>query len=197
MKRISPFTPQQILDYNLRDEGTAVSIFADTQSERVRLARSFATDILNRCTRPATIIELGCSAGDISGHFSAEHTVTGVDVVPGAVALARSRYPAMTVIEASVEDLAPQACDLLILTEFLEHVDDPERIVRDWLPLARYVIIGHPIGDPGGIEPGHVWSYSTIDFGRWFEIGGHTHLRVEAFSLGPWPDMLMGSGRRL
>lgn len=195
MRLISEFTPEQIIDYNLRDGGTAVTIFADAQAARVERARAFVTSVLSHLDGQPTIIELGCSAGDIGGWFTDRATVTGVDVVPAAVALCRERYPEMTIIEAKAEDVEPQACDVLILTEFLEHIHDAVGLVQRWLPLAQFAVIGHPINDPGGIEPGHIWSYDHQDYFNWLQMGGHYPLETHLFA-GPFPEMVMGVSRR-
>lgn len=196
MKRISAFSSDEIIEYNLRDGGTAVSIFADTQTHRVTRARAFLGEILTYLGRPASIVELGCSAGDISGWFSSGHEVTGVDIVPAAVSLARQRYPNMTVLQGTAEEMAPQPCDVIVLCEFLEHVANPTQIVKEWLPLAEFAIIGHPLHDPGGLEPGHIWSYDLDDYFDWLGLGQHTALETHLFQ-GPFPEMVMGSSRRI
>jgi hypothetical protein len=198
VQRISDLTHEGIIGYNLRDGGTAVTIFADAQSYRVDKARSFVAGLLGYVGAPdrARIVELGCSAGDIVGPFAAEHDVWGVDVVPAAVELTRERYPAMKVDQAVVETIEPQPCDILVLCEFLEHIDDPDALVRAWLPLAKYAVIGHPLNDPGGIEPGHIWSYTLDDYRRWHTIGAHGMIETHLFS-GPFPEMVMGVSGRL
>lgn len=195
MRRISAFTPDEIRGYNLRDGGTAVTVFADSQAYRVEKARWFIEKVIPHVGHPATIIELGCSAGDISGWFSASNTVHGVDIVPAAAALAKTRYPAMTVTEGSAEAIEPQACDILILTEFLEHIDDPIGLVQRWLPLAKYALIGHPLNDPGTVEPGHIWSYTLDDYLAWCALGRHHPVETHLFS-GPFPEMVMGLTER-
>lgn len=196
MRRISNFDAQGIIDYNLRDGGTAVTVFADTQAYRVEKARHFVAGLLGYVGRSARIVELGCSAGDITGPFARDNHVTGVDVVPAAVELSRKRYPEMDVVEAVAEDLGPIPCDVLVLCEFMEHIADPEALAKAWLPQAAFAVIGHPLHDPGGIEPGHIWSYDLDDYFRWHEMGGHQKIETHLFS-GPFPDMVMGvSGRR-
>ena len=195
MRRISDLSHAEILAYNLRDNGTAVTVFADTQAARVERARGFIRSIIEHLRRPVKIWELGCSAGDISGWFSAGHEVTGVDIVPAAVDLARTRYPAMNVWLGPVEAVVPQSCDILVLCEFLEHVDDPIHLVKTWLPIAEFAVIGHPLHDPGNVEPGHIWSYDQLDYDTWLELGGHTPIETHLFS-GPFPEMVMGASRR-
>jgi hypothetical protein len=195
MKRISDLDDEGIIAYNLRDNGTAVSIFADMQAYRIEKARWFLSSILATVGQRAVIWEPGSSAGDIAGWFSVDHETHGIDIVPAAVALTRSRYPAMDVTEARAEDVEPASCDALVLCEFLEHIVDPEAFVKAWLPLARFVLIGHPLNDPGGIEPGHVWSYDYADYLRWFSLGGHQMIETHLFA-GPFPEMVMGIGGR-
>lgn len=195
MRRITPLTPQGVIEYNLRDGGTAVTVFEDTQTYRVDKARSFIRSILSSQIDRATIVELGCSAGDISGPFSFSHDVLGVDLVPAAVALSRQRYPGMTVVEGTAESIEPHPCDIIVLCEFLEHIEDPAGLVQRWLPMAKYSIIGHPLNDPGYIEPGHVWSYTLDDYKGWFPMGGHVLIETHLFT-GPFPEMVMGVSQR-
>ena len=196
MRRLSEMSYADIIAYNLRGGGNEFTVFADTQSERVGKARELVAACLGVASTRATIIELGCSAGDIIGAFAYGHTCIGIDVTPGACAAARSRYPALRVIEASVEDVDPQECDVLILCEFLEHIVDPIGLVKAWMPLAKTVVIGHPLVG-GGEDPehGHLWAYEPTDFDAWFPMGGH--VMDEAYSFDMGYQMVIGRGHRL
>lgn len=195
MRRIQGWTREQIIAYNLRYDGTAVSIFEDTQHDRVRRARELVAKILPQCPPRAKIVEPGCSAGDISGWFSEDHDVEACDVVPAAVAATRERYPLVKVEQCLAEDWAPRECDILILCEFLEHIDDPVAFVQAWLPLAKFVIIGHPLVEDGwDPEEGHIWAYWEQDFVDWFTMGGHLLRELFTFPMGY--HMVMGWGER-
>lgn len=188
-------THEQIIEYNLRDGGKAVSIFLDIQTGRVMTARGIIETILVELGRPAVIWELGCSAGDISGHFAEEHEVHGVDVTPHAVELTRQRYPKMDVQLAEAEDITPQPCDILVLCEFMEHVTDPVKLITDWAPLAEYLVIGHPlVGDGHDPEEGHLWAYEESDFRAWFEMTGFTLRDSWTFPMGY--HMIIGWGAK-
>lgn len=195
MRRLGAWTHEEVIAYNLRDGGTAVTIFADHQTYRVEKAKLFIRSAISNLGGQVKIVELGCSAGDISGPFAEEHEVFGIDVVPAAVAATRERYPMMKVVQGQAEDLEPQDCDILVLCEFLEHITDPVALVRAWLPRAKFVVIGHPLNDGGGTEPGHVWSYTYEDYILWFELGGHRMVETHLFA-GPFPEMVMGIGAR-
>lgn len=196
MRRLQRWTRDEIIAYNLRDGGTAVSIFEDTQRDRVHKAREIISTIVALSPGKAMrIIEPGCSAGDISGYFSADHDVLGFDVVPAAIAATRERYPLMNVKECIAEDQEPQECDILVMCEFLEHIDDPTAFVKAWMPLANYVVIGHPlVRDGHDPEVGHVWAYYPDDFMSWFTLGGHRITQAWTFSMGY--EMIIGWGER-
>ena len=190
-----------IITYNLRGGGNEFTIFADTQTERVTRARELVRSCLwedviravHATGVKASIIELGCSAGDICGVFAPENACVGYDVTPGAVRAARERYPSLVVIETAVEDVEPQECDVLVLCEFLEHIVDPIGLVKAWLPLAKTVVIGHPlVGDGTDPEYGHLWAYTMSDFDAWFPMGGHAMDEVDT-SRG----MVIGRGHRV
>lgn len=214
------------IQYHL-DDGRAPE-FDVGQPGRVQLARFLIDKILKKDLpeRPIQIIELGCGAGDISGPYSGEryivsdafrrrswHTgdnisvtatidaginVFGVDVTPMAQETCARRWPDMEFHLGPVEQLEPRECDILVMTEFLEHVDNPVSIVQKWLPLAKWSIIGHPLNEPDPpIEPGHIWSYTRDDWRRWFALGGHHVWEEFRFPMGGWDEMILGHGERV
>ena len=202
MRRIRNLSFDEIIEYNLREGGTEFTIFADAQTDRVNMARKLVAgcldiaDAQNGWVGGRNIVELGCSAGDILGVFSDVHECYGYDVTPGAVKAARERYPKLTVIMAAVENVEPHECDVLILCEFLEHIVDPIELVKGWMPLAKTVVIGHPlVGDGDDPEPGHLWGYTPEDFAAWFPMGDHVLDEAYTFEMG-YP-MVIGRGHRV
>lgn len=176
--------------------------------------------------RPRRIVELGCGSGDISGPYSFErfvipeperlptdhlgrHEITtvaeildaceviGIDVVPQAAISVKERFPLMDIRIAQVEDVEPIECDILVMTEFLEHVHDPWSIVKAWMPKAHFAIIGHPLDEPNPpYETGHIWSYNLADWNAWFEATGHHVWERFLFPMGYYDNMVMGHGSR-
>ena len=194
MRRLAGWRPQEIIDYNLRDGGTQFTNFADGQPARVDKAREIIANLVTRIEGPANIVELGCSSGDISGFFAEDHLVSGFDVVPAAVRATIERWPRMNVELTKVEDVLPFGCDILVLTEMLEHVHDPIKLVTDWMPKARYVVIGHPlVGDGPDQEAGHVWGYTDYDFQMWFAMTGHHVRQAWEFDMAGY-RMILGWG---
>lgn len=195
MRRQNQMTHEEVIAYNLRGGGNEFTVFELSQPDRVGKARAIITKLLERLEEPAIIVEPGCSTGDISGYFAADHEVFGIDVTPGAAEAARQRWPRMHVQTAEVEALEPIPCDILVLCEFMEHITDPVAFAERWLPKARFVVIGHPlVGDGGDPEPGHPWAYYDVDFANWFEIGGHELREAWEFPMGY--RMVIGWGER-
>jgi len=188
------FTEQ--IDYHLAD-GRAPE-FDKGQRGRVNLARSYIKAILTKIPRPLRIVELGCGSGDVSGPYAREGIeVIGVDVTQAAALACMRRWPAMTFLLSPVEKLRPTECDVLVMTEFLEHVADPKAVADAWMPLAKWAVIGHPIDEPDPpIEMGHAWSYSVDDWVAWFEDRSYTVLGRTEFPMGPYPHMILGYGQR-
>ena len=64
------------------------------------------------------------------------------------------------------------------------------------MPLAKTVVIGHPlVGDGDDPEPGHLWGYTPEDFAAWFPMGDHVLDEAYTFEMG-YP-MVIGRGHRV
>ena len=197
-------TLQECLDYHLKD-GRAVVFEGTAQGHRIDMARGFVAKVLHtdgpwdgssKTYARSRIIELGCGAGDISGPFSSYNVVSGFDIVPAVEPVIHARWPWMSITLKPIEEVHPQKCDCLILCEVLEHLHDPLALVREWLPLARNVVIGHPLNEPDNEgEEGHCWSYTFDDFLDWFRIGGHELVDQMTFPMSCYPEMVLGLGR--
>jgi hypothetical protein len=198
VRRIWHRTYGEQIDYHLAD-GRA-PIFDEGQPGRVEKAREYVARLVDHLAylgRPLVIRELGCGAADISGRFSGAHEVHGYDVVPMAEKVVHERFPRVQFQLIEVERVRPQETDILILCEVLEHIHDPVQLVSNWLPFAKGVVIGHPLNEPEPyVEPGHIWRYDDQDYLGWFRIGGHRMIESSKFSMGPFPEMVLGYGVR-
>lgn len=210
MNRLWPRTQQEQIDYHLRRNDTPN--FSEGQPGRIDLARFLVDKILKKdlTTRPLKFVELGCGSGDITGPYSITIRdgrggppisrgieVFGYDVVPQAAISVGERFPDMHIAIGPVEEVEPFECDLLVMCEFLEHVNDPWSIVRAWMPLAKWAIIGHPLDEPNPpYETGHIWSYNLADWNAWFEDTGHHVWERFLFPMGYYDNMVIGHGSR-
>lgn len=162
------------------------------QSERIRISREWLKNIIRTFPLkhwPLRIVELGCGTADISGPSSPLHEVYGFDCSPKALEVAMRRFPNGSFDEADITTLPPRSCHILVLCETLEHIPDPEHLLRKWLPLAEAALISHPIeGDLEGDLSGgdHQWSFSRADFYRWASLGGHEIVKRDMFPMSKY-----------
>src|SRR5258708_4852424 len=92
-------------------------------------------DIVDGLPRPiGSVLDVGCGAGGLGPGLRAAGAtrLTGVEVVPSAAETARTRYD--EVVEAPIEEALGRLegpFDTVLCLDVLEHLVDPERIVRD------------------------------------------------------------------
>lgn len=164
----------------------------DVQKERIERSRK----LLNNCIggrKGLRIVELGCGTLDISGPFSKDQLVYGVECNQEAVQVASERWPEA---HLNVLSLDSEVCDIIVLCEFLEHIENPSELVANWLPKATHCVISHPLdGDlKGDLSAGeHQWSFSREDFVNWFTVGGHSLIESEVFTMGGY-EIILGRG---
>jgi len=132
---------------------------------------------------------LGCGVLDISGPFSDYHEVIGRECHEGCAQDAVKTYPKAIVSVGAIEEVLPFSCDVLVLCEILEHLEDPLKLIARWLPRARAVVISHPLnGDIQHDFSGgdHCWSYNDADHMEWFAVGGHRVIETQRFEMGSY-----------
>lgn len=148
---------------------------------------------------PATVLDAGCGEGfgvaDLKRRDPSLR-LTGVDLSPEAVAYARQHFgQAGAFAQGSVYELPfeDQSFDLVLCSEVLEHLDEPERAVAELRRVARRHLlltvprepIFHLLNDFGralGLspDPGHV-NFWTPDAFRTFvqaEAGPNATFRL-------------------
>ena len=84
--------------------------------------------------------------------------------------------------------------DLWILSETLEHLDDPELVLRLIRERAKALVLSTPVGADGDTNPEHLWSWSADDVAEMLEAAGWTvqlhkvleHPAGGIYSFGLW-----------
>ncbi len=100
--------------------------------------------------QPAEILDVGCGEGYVLGALRAEGVTCpmhGIDFSQDAIALAQKRVPDATfeVNDALVVADAGRKYDLVLMTEVLEHIPNPERMLPVLERIAkRYVVTSVP-----------------------------------------------------
>lgn len=161
--------------------------------------RMFKAEYTSTAHRLKTVVELGANSCDISGHISMGHHVHVWEVSPKCVEHIARNFPWVNIHSEDIETAAPMPCDLLILCEILEHLTDPNELVKKWLPNAQYALISSPLRgdlevDLSGGE--HVWSFEEEDFQNFARIGGHEPVSQMAFAMGQYVIKMMVTKRK-
>jgi 2-polyprenyl-3-methyl-5-hydroxy-6-metoxy-1,4-benzoquinol methylase len=141
-------------------------------------------DIVDALPRPiGTLLDVGCGSGGVAAGLrrAGATELTGIEVVPEQAELARAHYD--HVVAAPVEDALEQLegpFDTILCLDVLEHLVDPERVLRDLhgvaaqgarlqvsLPNARHVSLMKDLvfkGTFGYTE----WGHRDTTHLRWF-----------------------------
>ncbi|KAA9331346.1 class I SAM-dependent methyltransferase [Hymenobacter busanensis] len=86
------------------------------------------------------ILEIGCSGGPLLLDLRAAgySNLTGIDVSETGIALARRRgLDSVQVMDGAKLDFPDASFDLLIASDVLEHIEDEDQAVREWLRVLR------------------------------------------------------------
>lgn len=146
-----------------------------------------------------TVVELGANSCDISGQISMGHRVHAWEVSPKCTEYIARNYPWVQLHIEDVETATPIQADLLILCEILEHLTEPNELVKNWLPKARYALISSPLnGDLAGDLSGgeHVFSFSEDDFQNFVKLGGHEVIEQFAFQMSQYTIKMLATKKK-
>jgi SAM-dependent methyltransferase len=105
--------------------------------------------------QPGDVLDLGCGTGSLS-LLAAErgHRVTGVDLSPAMVALARAKLAGRDAVflvgDAAAPPVGEQLFDVILVRHVLWALPDPGRALRHWRGLLRPSGTSHAVGSGGG-----------------------------------------------
>jgi SAM-dependent methyltransferase len=128
---------------------------------RGRAREHYTQVVLDRLPDGATVLDLGCATGELLTKQLAERfTVTGVDISPRQIELARQRIPRATFIQADMTELElpPASFDAVTAFYSLTHVPREDvapllRSISGWLRPGGLFVASLGAGDdPGGVE---------------------------------------------
>ena len=139
--------------------------------------------------RGRDVVDMACGEGYGTGVLARRAArVTGVDANPEAHEHAAAKYTAPGVrFERDLIDRYTQPCDVVVFLQTIEHVEDPEAVLRHFQAMADVVFVSTPnllTLAPEGAEksdnPWHVKEYRAQEFR---ELCESVFGRVELFGL--------------
>jgi len=156
---------------------------AYTYNDDTGLTDEWQREVYQRASKIAfdegltTIGDVGCGSGFKLIRYLGQFATTGFDV-PETVEFLKKKYPDRTWTTQELSDTSDQQFDLVISADVIEHVLDPDRLLRfivakakSWIVLStpdRDLIWSrlspHRLGPP--YNPCHVREWSFQEFGR-------------------------------
>ena len=92
----------------------------------------------------ATILDIGCGTGSLSVILARlGHTVTGIDLSPSMIALARTKAAAygleieFHIMDASHVQFAEHQFDVILCRHLLWALSEPEQVLQRWIKLLK------------------------------------------------------------
>ena len=135
----------------------------------------------------SSILEVGCATGFFLHNFPGENTTRrcGIDISSENIISAQREYPAISFFAGTLADFRRQhpgaRCDLVLLSDILEHVEDDRGLLRACGSIGKYVLLNLPLekveeyrNREYGIEDkhGHLRAYSRGDAFKMFAEAG-------------------------
>jgi hypothetical protein len=135
-----------------------------------RVTRTTAMlDALAARTAARTVADLSCGDGAIVGQsrhpWQARHLGDYVTTGP---------------IETALDSLPP--VDVFVLSETLEHVEDPDRLLARIRERARHLLLTTPHGEMDDSNPEHYWGWEADDLRPMLHAAGWKDCQVELFT---------------
>ncbi len=155
--------------------------------------------------RPATLLDAGCGEGFVADAFlkaMPEARITGFDVLEESVKLAQLRNPRATFSTGNIYNIGHEdsSFDVIYCCEVLEHLQEPDRALREMARVARRAVVmsvphepffclanaarGKNLDmHPRGSDPEHVNFWSRDAFGQFVDMELDVEVLTGSF---PW-----------
>lgn len=143
------------------------------------------------------VLEIGCGTGEFADWLARAFgsRVTGIDLAPSAIALARADYGhRVKFLPFDYRDLLVSGnhYDLVVAVSVLEHYQDYEAVLADWFAMAPRVFVIVPYGEPhrtgayteGGLR--HRSGFTKGSFDPW-RVADSLVFETAAWTCGPEP----------
>jgi 2-polyprenyl-3-methyl-5-hydroxy-6-metoxy-1,4-benzoquinol methylase len=116
------------------------------------LLNNFLKTLVEEAKRlyPETVLDVGCGEGFVLDRLHQEgigKKLEGVDILDRAIEIGRKLHPHLTLKQGSIYNLPykDNSFDLVICSEVLEHLDDPEKALREVIRVSKgYCLLSVP-----------------------------------------------------
>jgi hypothetical protein len=146
----------------------------DDHAVRVDVSTAMVCSLL---PRGATVTDLSCGDGAIAKGLemtSGARLVLG-DFAPG--------WPITGPIEQTIGQV--ERADLFICSETIEHLDDPDAVLKQIRGKATHLLLSTPDGETGDDNIEHVWGWDSEAVGAMLKSAGWTPLIHTVLDLRP------------
>lgn len=126
-----------------------------------------------------TVADLSCGDAAIVKRLVASHQARPIlgDYVPG--------YHYTGPIEKTIHNLGNCEADLFVCTETLEHLDDPDDVLRQIRPKTAQLLVSTPDGETVDRNPEHVWGWDAEAVERMLREAGFEPVVYSSLDLRP------------
>lgn len=114
-------------------------------------------------TEDTLVADLSCGDAAIAGGVRERcgGRLYLADLVDGMQADAHGGLDAVGPIHLTVHQLDTGEADLVVLSETIEHLEDPEAVLRLLRPKTHHLFVSTPLGETGDDNPEHYWGWDV------------------------------------
>lgn len=89
--------------------------------------------------------------------------------------------------QGPIEDTLTQIpnVDLFVLSETIEHLDDPDSVLRQIREKTKYLVLSTPDGEWTDTNPEHVWGWDNVEIRSMLESAGFS---IDIYNSLTFPD---------
>lgn len=151
-------------------------------------------DLLNEVGNVNSVLEAGCGEGNVTNFLrqklSKECTIDAFDVSQKVILEAKSQFKGINFSQGSIYNICSGQYDLVVCSEVLEHLEYPEKALKQLKNVTeRYIILSVPR------EP--IWRILNMLRGKYIRNLGNTVGHIQHWSLRSFTEFLEGNGMKI